>query len=121
MTICKVQPNASCWMMKRSSPDLDARSRPWSRTCRRSSHLAFAGRAGWRKAVAIEGRRSRRRARRQFLRALVGQVRLLWPILSGLALLMAAVGTVIGRIEGWGLGESLYFTFVTGLTIGYGD
>ena len=23
--------------------------------------------------------------------------------------------------ESWGIGESLYFTFVTGLTIGYGD
>ena len=71
--------------------------------------------------MAIEGGRSTRQMRRRFLLALVRQARLLWPILSGLALLMAAVGTLIGRIEGWGLGESLYFTFVTGLTIGYGD
>jgi hypothetical protein len=25
------------------------------------------------------------------------------------------------RIEGWRISEGLYFTFVTGLTIGYGD
>ena len=28
---------------------------------------------------------------------------------------------MLGRIESWGIGKSLYFTFVTGLTIGYGD
>jgi hypothetical protein len=59
--------------------------------------------------------------RRRFLVALLAQARLLWPILSGLMLAMAAIGTIIGRIEDWGFGESLYFTYVTGLTIGYGD
>ncbi len=34
---------------------------------------------------------------------------------------MAVTGIAIGRIEGWRIGEALYFTFVTGLTIGYGD
>ena len=34
---------------------------------------------------------------------------------------MAGSGIVIGRLENWRVGESLYFTFVTGLTIGYGD
>ncbi|PWK68467.1 ion channel [Aminobacter sp. AP02] len=34
---------------------------------------------------------------------------------------MVGAGVVAGRIEGWSVGESLYFTFVTGLTIGYGD
>jgi hypothetical protein len=28
---------------------------------------------------------------------------------------------VIGRIEDWRITDALYFTFVTGLTIGYGD
>ena len=28
---------------------------------------------------------------------------------------------VIGLIEGWSVHESLYFAFVSGLTIGYGD
>ena len=26
-----------------------------------------------------------------------------------------------GFVEGWSLGDAVYFTFITGLTIGYGD
>lgn len=72
-------------------------------------------------ANASDRRQSNQRMRRLFLFSLFRQVRLLWPILSGILLAMAGVGFVIGRIEGWRFGESLYFTFVTGLTIGYGD
>jgi hypothetical protein len=32
-----------------------------------------------------------------------------------------ALGLLIGFVEGWSLGDAVYFTFVTGLTIGYGD
>src|SRR5262245_30472592 len=32
-----------------------------------------------------------------------------------------ALGLLIGFVEGWSFGDALYFTFVTGLTIGYGD
>jgi hypothetical protein len=32
-----------------------------------------------------------------------------------------ALGLVIGFVEGWSVGDAIYFTFVTGLTIGYGD
>jgi hypothetical protein len=28
---------------------------------------------------------------------------------------------IVGLIEGWSLHESIYFAFVSGLTIGYGD
>jgi hypothetical protein len=28
---------------------------------------------------------------------------------------------VVGFMEGWSVGDAVYFTFVTGLTIGYGD
>jgi hypothetical protein len=59
--------------------------------------------------------------RRHFLIALFRHVRLLWPIFSGILAMMAGSGIVAGRIEGWRIDESLYFTFVTGLTIGYGD
>jgi hypothetical protein len=45
----------------------------------------------------------------------------LWPILSGILMVMVACGLLAGRIEGWSLTDALYFTFVTGLTIGYGD
>ena len=41
--------------------------------------------------------------------------------MSGLLVLMALLGAVIGWREGWPLGDALYFAFVSGLTIGYGD
>ena len=34
---------------------------------------------------------------------------------------IVALGLVIGVIEGWSVHESIYFAFVSGLTIGYGD
>ena len=34
---------------------------------------------------------------------------------------MIALGLVIGLREGWSIQEAIYFAFVSGLTIGYGD
>lgn len=62
-----------------------------------------------------------RAMRRRFLADLGSGLRVVWPILSGLLTLMAALGAVIAVIEGWPLTEGLYFAFVSGLTIGYGD
>jgi len=45
----------------------------------------------------------------------------IWPILSGLVGAQLALGMFIGYLENWVLGTSAYFTFVTGLTIGFGD
>ena len=59
--------------------------------------------------------------RRLFFAELVYELGVIWPILSGILLVMVGSGLVIWRIEGWRLDEALYFTFVTGLTIGYGD
>ena len=59
--------------------------------------------------------------RRLFFGALFRQLGVVWPILSGVLLAMIGPGLAIGYLEGWGVGDSLYFTFVTGLTIGYGD
>ncbi len=59
--------------------------------------------------------------RQRFFRELAHGLHLVWPILSGLLLLMAAAGIVVGRLEGWPLGDGVYFAFVSGLTIGYGD
>ena len=56
-----------------------------------------------------------------FFTALLEQLHVVWPILSGILLAMVGSGLLIGRIESWRLDEALYFTFVTGLTIGYGD
>jgi hypothetical protein len=59
--------------------------------------------------------------RRHFLRALVRELRVVWPILSLLIILIAGLGLLVGLREGWTIQESEYFGFVTGLTIGYGD
>ncbi|MBX9749698.1 MAG: potassium channel family protein [Roseococcus sp.] len=59
--------------------------------------------------------------RRTFLTAFHRGVRLLWPIFSGLLLLVAGLGALVGAVEGWGMGQGLYFAYVTALTIGYGD
>ena len=62
-----------------------------------------------------------RTLRRNFLAGLYTGLRVVWPILSVLFGLMIAFGLVTGVREGWSVQESIYFTFVSGLTIGYGD
>lgn len=59
--------------------------------------------------------------RRNFLRGLFSGLRVVWPILSALLGLIVGLGVVVGLREGWALQESIYFAFVTALTIGYGD
>ena len=62
-----------------------------------------------------------RQIRRIFFAELFRLVRVVWPILSGVLFAMVGPGLLIGHIEGWRIVDALYFTFVTGLTIGYGD
>ena len=62
-----------------------------------------------------------RMLRRKFLRGLLSGLRVVWPILSALLGLIVALGVVVGLREGWSIQESIYFAFVSGLTIGYGD
>jgi hypothetical protein len=62
-----------------------------------------------------------RTLRRQFLAGLLAELRVVWPILSGLLGLIIVLGLAAGLIEGWSVQDSVYFSFVTGLTIGYGD
>jgi hypothetical protein len=59
--------------------------------------------------------------RRRFFHELWLGLVIVWPALSGLLVLMALVGLLVARVEGWPLGDGLYFAFVTGLTVGYGD
>jgi hypothetical protein len=59
--------------------------------------------------------------RAAFLRGVLRALRVTWPILSALLTLMASLGAVVGLLEDWGMGSGIYFAFVTGLTIGYGD
>lgn len=62
-----------------------------------------------------------RAMRRDFVAGLLTGLRVVWPILSGLLGLILALGFVVGVFEGWSIQESIYFAFVSGLTIGYGD
>ena len=62
-----------------------------------------------------------RAMRRSFVRGLLIGLRIVGPVLSGLVAAIAALGIVVGLIEGWSLTDSIYFAFVSGLTIGYGD
>jgi len=71
--------------------------------------------------MAESSRVQSKRMRRLFFAALFQQVRILWPVISGILVIMIGFGAVIGQIEDWRFGETVYFTFVTGLTIGYGD
>jgi hypothetical protein len=59
--------------------------------------------------------------RRHFLAALWVELGIVWPILSGLIGFQLVLGMLAGYLEGWPIGDATYFTFVTGLTIGYGD
>jgi hypothetical protein len=62
-----------------------------------------------------------RTLRKNFRTGLLAGLRVVWPILSVLLGLIISLGLVVGVIEGWSVHESIYFAFVSGLTIGYGD
>jgi hypothetical protein len=57
----------------------------------------------------------------RFFTGLGRAIHLAWPVLSAILAVQIALGLVIGWLEGWSVGDAIYFTFVTGLTIGYGD
>src|SRR5262245_20539398 len=59
--------------------------------------------------------------RQRFFVELVRAIRLAWPVLSIILAIQVALGLLIGFVEGWSVGDAIYFTFVTGLTVGYGD
>ena len=82
-----------------------------------SDHLGFDSDHG-------KGRMNRpapKTVRRRFLKALGRAIHLTWPVLSIILAIQVALGLLIGFVEGWSVGDAMYFTFVTGLTIGYGD
>jgi voltage-gated potassium channel len=57
----------------------------------------------------------------RFLIALGQAFHVAWPILSAILVIQLALGLVVGFVEGWTFGDAVYFSFVTGMTIGYGD
>jgi len=46
---------------------------------------------------------------------------IVWPILSGVVILMITLGYFCARVEQWPFGDGVYFALVTGFTVGYGD
>jgi len=61
------------------------------------------------------------RVRRRFYCALLAALRVVWPVFSILLGAMLGLGLGVAYLEGWSLGDGIYFAFVTGLTVGYGD
>jgi hypothetical protein len=59
--------------------------------------------------------------RRKFAAGLLFGLKIVWPILSLLLGVIVVLGFAVGFLEGWSVHESIYFAFVSGLTIGYGD
>jgi voltage-gated potassium channel len=43
------------------------------------------------------------------------------PLFLGLASIISVLSIWVGRGEGWSVLDSLYFGFITALTVGYGD
>ncbi|MCC7486634.1 MAG: two pore domain potassium channel family protein [Burkholderiales bacterium] len=62
-----------------------------------------------------------RELRRRFFSGLAGELRVVWPILSILLGAIASMGAGVALLERWPLLDGVYFAFVTGLTVGYGD
>ena len=56
-----------------------------------------------------------------FVLAFSRGLRVVGPILSSILACQLAFGLLIAWLEDWSLGDGVYFSFVTGLTIGYGD
>ena len=43
------------------------------------------------------------------------------PLFLGLGVIVAALFVTIGKPEGWSIGDSLYYGFITATSVGYGD
>ena len=59
--------------------------------------------------------------RRQFFLALIHDLAVTWPVLSGVLAIKLGIGMVVGLLERWGPWQGLYFACITGITIGCGD
>jgi ion channel len=59
--------------------------------------------------------------RSAFAKGLLFGLRAVWPVLSALLTAIVVLGFLAGLAEGWSISDSIYFAFVSGLTIGYGD
>lgn len=57
-----------------------------------------------------------------FIRAFLVLLKHFFPIWGGIAILISLIGLLIAQLEeGLSVSEALYFAWVTGTTVGYGD
>ena len=57
----------------------------------------------------------------QFIKYFVYGIELAAPLLLFLALLIVVLGQIVGLRETWSRFDSLYWSFITATTVGYGD
>jgi len=57
----------------------------------------------------------------EFVQLFLTAIFLVMPLLLFLSLWVIILGQVVGYIEGWNKFDSLYWSFITALTVGYGD
>ena len=56
-----------------------------------------------------------------FLEFFLNAMRLGAPLLGFFFLLITLLGQWVGRLEGWSRFDAFYWSFITALTVGYGD
>jgi hypothetical protein len=56
-----------------------------------------------------------------FLKNFVFDLWVTFPLLLSLAVVVTVLGQIVGKKEGWSPFDSLYWSFITATTVGYGD
>ncbi len=56
-----------------------------------------------------------------FIKIFLSGILLLSPLLLFFILLIVALGQIVGRTEGWRRFDAFYWSFITAMTVGYGD
>jgi voltage-gated potassium channel len=56
-----------------------------------------------------------------FIRLIVLDFYFIAPLVLFLCLFIIVLGQMVGRIEGWSKYDAVYWSFITALTVGYGD